>query len=147
MTLLNQKAFQKSVDDELQTFVGSKRNKLWIWTAVDHLKKGILAWVVGDRSAKTFERLWFMVFWWPCYFWVSDGYKVDPKFIDNGDHIVSKTYMTRVEGENTRLRHYLARLHRKTLCYSKSVEMLKHSIRLLLHYLHNDYAIPVDNIP
>lgn len=35
------------------------------------------------------------------------------------DHIVSKTYMTRVEGENTRLRHYLARLRRKTLCYSR----------------------------
>jgi transcriptional regulator NrdR family protein len=48
--------------------------------------------------------------------------------------IVSKTYMTRVEGENTRLRHYLARLHRKTLCYSKPVEMLAHSIRLQLHY-------------
>ncbi|MFM7424448.1 MAG: IS1 family transposase, partial [Elainella sp.] len=29
----------------------------------------------------------------------------------------------------------LARLHRKTLCYSKSVEMLKCSLRLLLHYL------------
>ena len=43
--------------------------------------------------------------------------------------------MTRVEGENTRLRHYLARLHRKTLCYSKSVDMLKYSIRLLLYYL------------
>ena len=27
------------------------------------------------------------------------------------------------KGENTRLRHYLARLHRKILCYSKSVEM------------------------
>ncbi len=38
---------------------------------------------------------------------------------DSGDHIVSKIYnMTRVEGENTRLRHYLARLHRKTLCYA-----------------------------
>ncbi|NMF67525.1 IS1 family transposase, partial [Brasilonema octagenarum UFV-OR1] len=24
---------------------------------------------------------------------------------------------------------------RKTLCYSKSVDMLKHSIRLLVHYL------------
>ena len=56
-------------------------------------------------------------------------------FINPGDHIVSKTYMTRVEGENTRLRHYLARLHRKTLCYSKSVDMLKHSVRLLLQYL------------
>ncbi len=43
--------------------------------------------------------------------------------------------MTRVEGENTRLRHYLARLHRKTLCYSKPVDMLKYSIRLLPHYL------------
>ena len=56
-------------------------------------------------------------------------------FIPDGDQIVSKTYMTRVEGENTRLRHYLARLKRKTLCYSKSKEMLKHSIRLLVHYL------------
>jgi insertion element IS1 protein InsB len=51
------------------------------------------------------------------------------------DHLVSKTYMTRVEGENSRLRHYLARLHRKTFCYSKSVEMLELSIRLLVYYL------------
>jgi hypothetical protein len=43
--------------------------------------------------------------------------------------------MTRVEGENTRLRHYLARLKRQSLCYSKSEEMLKKSIRLLLYYL------------
>ena len=62
-------------------------------------------------------------------------YKGYPKFIEDGDQIVSKTYMTRVENENTRLRHYLARLHRKTLCYSKSVDMLKYSIRLRLHYL------------
>ena len=65
----------------------------------------------------------------------TDGWKVYASFVEPGDHIISKTYMTRVEGENTRLRHYLARLHRKTLCYSKSVDMLQHSIRLLLHYL------------
>jgi IS1 transposase len=65
-------------------------------------------------------------------------------FIPDGDQIVSKTYMTRVEGENTRLRHYLARLKRKTLCYSKSTEMLKHSIRLLVHYLKfGEVPIPV----
>lgn len=44
--------------------------------------------------------------------------------------------MTRLEGENTRLRHYLVCLHRKTLYYYKSEEMLKLLIRLLLHYLH-----------
>ncbi len=63
-------------------------------------------------------------------------------FIPDGDQIICKTYMTRVEGENTRLRHYLARLHRKTLCYSKSVEMLKHSIRLVIHYL-KFWEVPV----
>ncbi|NET11330.1 MAG: IS1 family transposase, partial [Symploca sp. SIO2B6] len=61
--------------------------------------------------------------------------KVYPSYIPDGDQIVSKTYMTRVEGENTRLRHYLARLTRKTLGYSKCVNMLKHSIRLLIDYL------------
>ncbi len=66
---------------------------------------------------------------------MTDGWKVYPSFIPDGDQIVSKTYMTRVENENTRLRHYLARLHRKTLCYSKSEEMLRYSIKLLLHYL------------
>jgi insertion element IS1 protein InsB len=63
-------------------------------------------------------------------------------FIPDGDQIVSKTYLTRVEGENTRLRHYLARLKRKTLCYSKSTQMLKHSIRLLIHYLKFD-RVPI----
>jgi len=41
--------------DELQTFVGNKRNKRWIWTAVNHKQAGILAWVIGDRSAETFH--------------------------------------------------------------------------------------------
>ena len=74
---------------------------------------------------------------------MTDGWKVYPNFIPDGDQIISKTYMTRVEGENTRLRHYLARLKRKsgqtprrrkaqgnaaqdTLCYSKSEAMLRH---------------------
>ena len=35
--------------DELQTFVGSKRNKLWIGCAVNHKQAGILAWVIGDK--------------------------------------------------------------------------------------------------
>ncbi len=67
---------------------------------------------------------------------MTDGYVVYPCFINDCDHLVLKTYMTRVEGENTRLRHYLARLKRKTLCYSKCENMLRLSVKLLLHYLH-----------
>ena len=104
-----------------------------MWTAVDHFRQGILAWVLGDHSAETFQPLWDIVYLWKCYFYVTDGWKVYPSFVEPGDHIISKR-MTRVEGENTPLRHYLPRLHRKTLCNSKSVDMVKHSIRLLLYY-------------
>jgi IS1 family transposase/transposase-like protein len=129
--------------DELQTFIGNKKKKVWIWTVVNHWQPGILLWTVGgaaalasrDRSSETFKHLWLTIKCWHSFWYVSDGYPVYPCFIEPEDHLVSKTYMTRVEGENTRLRHYLARLHRKTLCYSKSIEMLKYSIRLLLHYL------------
>ena len=77
-----------------------------MWTAVDHFQPGILGWVLGDHSAKTFEPLWDKVSAWKCYFYVTDGWSVYPMFIPDGDQIISKTYMTRVEGENTRLRHY-----------------------------------------
>jgi insertion element IS1 protein InsB len=96
---------------------------------------GILKWVVGERSLATFWLLWLMIRGWCCFLYITDGYRVYPCLIDDGDHLVSKTAMTRVEGENSRLRHYLARLHRKTFCYSKSLEMLQASIRLLIYYL------------
>ena len=121
--------------DELQTFVGRKKNKFWIWTVVNHWNQGILLWTIGDRSHETFEQIWHIIKCWHSFWYVTDGWKVYPMYIQPEDHLVCKTYMTRVEGENTRLRHYLARLHRKTLCYSKSLDMLKYSIRLLLFYL------------
>ncbi|MBE8987788.1 IS1 family transposase [Nostoc sp. LEGE 12450] len=106
---------------------------------------GVIAWVLSDRSSETFKLLWQIISCWHSYFYVTDGYPVYPCFISDEDHIVSKTYMTRVEGENSRFRHYLARLqtlltslplrYRKTFCYSKSEEMLKLSIRLVIHYL------------
>lgn len=93
--------------DELQTFVGNKRHKEELWTAVNHWQPGIIAWTIGDRSSVTFQLLWLAAKCWQSFWYVTDGYDaVYPKFIDGSQHIVSKTYMTRVEGENTRRRHY-----------------------------------------
>jgi insertion element IS1 protein InsB len=115
-----------------------KKNKRWLWTAVNHWQPGILAWVVGDSECQTFKPLWKLIQGWQSFLYVTYGWTVYPCFINDCDQKILKTYMTRVEGENTRLRHYLARLKRKTLCYSKSEEMLRLSIKLLLHYLHFD---------
>ncbi len=77
--------------DELQTFVGNKRHKIWLWTAVNHWQSGIIAWAIGDRSSFTFPRLWVVVKCWQSFWYVTDGYAVYPKFIDGSQHVVSKT--------------------------------------------------------
>lgn len=74
-----------------------KKNKIWLWTAVNKASAGIIAWVLGDRSATTFKPLWKIIKCWHSFFYVTDAYAVYPIFIDDADHIVQKTYMTRVE--------------------------------------------------
>ncbi len=97
--------------DKLQTFVGNKKKKVWIWTALNHYQPGIVAITVGDRSGKTFSKLWERVEDWGSKWYMTDGYCVYANFIDQSLHLVmKKTKMIRVEGENTRLRYYLARL-------------------------------------
>ena len=49
----------------------------------------------------------------------------------SGNHLT-----TQIEALNCRLRHYLTRLHRKMLCYSKSKTMLEASLKLLIHKLN-----------
>ena len=54
--------------DELQTFVGNKKNKMWLCTSVNKGFAGILAMTVGDRSAETFKPLWKIIKGWKCFF-------------------------------------------------------------------------------
>ena len=89
--------------DGLQTYV-KKTHKIWLWTAVDHFRSGILGWVSGDHSCETFESLWDKVRAWKCYFYVTDGWSVYPMFIPDENEIISQTYMTLFRGGNTRMR-------------------------------------------
>lgn len=55
--------------------------------------------VLEEHIAKTFEPLWNQASARKCYFYVTDGWSVYPMFIPDGYQIISKTYMTRVEGK------------------------------------------------
>jgi len=50
-----------------------KKNKIWLWTTVNHWKQGILAWVLGDRSAQTFKPLWKIIRGWQSFWYVTDA--------------------------------------------------------------------------
>ena len=44
--------------DEMQSFVGKKANKQWIWIALDVNSRQIIAFHVGDRSGQSAKALW-----------------------------------------------------------------------------------------
>ena len=44
--------------DELWSFVFKKNNKAWIWIALCRKTRQVVAYAVGDRSAKTCLILW-----------------------------------------------------------------------------------------
>jgi insertion element IS1 protein InsB len=53
-------------------------------------------------------------------------------FVAPAQHIQSKAETYTVEGYNSLFRHFLARLRRKSKCYSKCKKMLEYSVRLLM---------------
>ena len=43
---------------EIQSFVGTKANKQWVWIAIDVNSRQIIAFHVGDRSGQSAKALW-----------------------------------------------------------------------------------------
>lgn len=44
--------------DEMWSFVGTKREKWWVWVALDKDTRQVVGMVVGDRNAATARCLW-----------------------------------------------------------------------------------------
>lgn len=76
--------------DELPTFVGCKKHKVWIWTVVNHWHQGILLWEIGDRSHHTFERIWQIIKCWQSFWYVTDGYPVYPSLFSPSQGILTR---------------------------------------------------------
>ena len=64
----------------------------------------------------------------------SDYWKPYEQIVPKEKHIQSKSETFTVEGYNSLFRHFLARMRRKSKCYSKCIKMLQLSMLLLMHY-------------
>ena len=114
-----------------------KKSQCWLWLAVDSIFGKVLGFACGRRTIKTGKVLWQQIKHLPTMGYGTDMLKAYENFILHAKHYASKTFTTQIESLNCRLRHYLARLHRKTLCYSKSKTLLEVSLKLLIHKLNN----------
>jgi insertion element IS1 protein InsB len=71
----------------------------------------------------------------------ADYWKASNEFVPKELLIQSKAETYTIEGYNSLFRHFLARLRRKTKCYTKSKYKLVHSVKLLMMKRNNQLAI------
>nr|QIQ12384.1 Mobile element protein [Klebsiella pneumoniae] len=101
--------------DEQWGYVGAKSRQRWLFYAYDRLRKTVVAHVFGERTMATLGRLMY------------------ESRLKGKLHVISKRYTQRIERHNLNLRQHLARLGRKSLSFSKSVEL--HD-KVIGHYLN-----------
>ncbi|RZJ57132.1 MAG: IS1 family transposase, partial [Hymenobacter sp.] len=123
--------------DEMWTFVGQKKRKVWLWLAVERVSRRIVAWVVGERDAATAQRLWralprryrrhcwYFTDLWKSYVGVLPRWQ--HRRCPKGDGGTSV-----VEAINCCLRQRCGVLVRKSCSFSKDLTMHKARIKIVI---------------
>ncbi|MGR8069273.1 MULTISPECIES: IS1-like element IS1A family transposase [Enterobacteriaceae] len=119
--------------DEQWGYVGAKSRQRWLFYAYDRLRKTVVAHVFGERTMATLGRLMSLLSPFDVVIWMTDGWPLYESRLKGKLHVISKRYTQRIERHNLNLRQHLARLGRKSLSFSKSVEL--HD-KVIGHYLN-----------
>ncbi|MFB4752188.1 IS1 family transposase [Enterobacter hormaechei subsp. hoffmannii] len=114
--------------DEQWGYVGAKSRQRWLFYAYDRLRK-----TVCERTMATLGRLMSLLSPFDVVIWMTDGWPLYESRLKGKLHVISKRYTQRIERHNLNLRQHLARLGRKSLSFSKSVEL--HD-KVIGHYLN-----------
>jgi insertion element IS1 protein InsB len=111
---------------------GKKRQKLWLWIALDRDTRTILAWHLGSRGKKSLKVLLSQIQHIACEYYATDKWKIYRQLLPKEKLIQSKKETSQIESKNNLIRHYLPRFHRKTHCYSKAKHMVQATIALFV---------------
>ena len=76
---------------------------------------------------------------------MTDGWPLYESRLKGKLHVISKRYTQRIERHNLNLRQHLARLGRKSLSFSKSVELYDKVIRALSE--HKTLSVKLESLP
>src|SRR6266508_5692804 len=109
--------------DEMWSFVGSKSQQRWLWHAIDHHTGQVLAYVFGTREDHVFLELQALLKPSGITRFYTDGWGAYRRHIDPDQHTVGKQHTQKIERKHTTLRARIKRLVRKTICFSKSIQM------------------------
>ena len=109
--------------DEMWSYVGSKRKPRWLWHAIDHGSRKVLAYVFGRRQDEVFLQLKALLAPFGITRFFTDPWGVYPRHLAPGTHVPGKRHTQQIERQHLTLRTRIKRLARKTICFSKSIEL------------------------
>ena len=127
------------------SFVFSKKNKEWIWLALDKKSNQIVAMHVGDRSTKSaqifFESIPEEIRKKGIFF--TDHYEAYKSVLPQEQHEPGNrtdAVTNKIERFNCTFRQRCSRLVRKSLSFSKRIWQHIHAFKyFIFHYNHRKY--------
>ena len=135
----------KKVDDaeldEMWSFVKEKDQQRWLWHAIDHRTSKVLAYVFGSRKDVVFLELQKLLAPFGINRFLSDDWGAYSRHIDPAQHIIGKRNTQKIERKHLTLRTRIKRLVRKTICFSKSIQMHDIVIGLFINRFEFGLAI------
>ena len=124
--------------DEMWGRVYCKDTPCWLWHAIDHDTGDVVAFVMGTREKEMCQKLWDALM-------SLKNIEIEVVYSDDNwayhDVIPKEILQTgkrntqKIERKHLTFRTRLKRLARKTICYSKTVEMHIIMVSLLINVL------------
>jgi insertion element IS1 protein InsB len=109
--------------DEMGSYVGKKQEPRWLWHAIDHRSGKVLAYVFGRRKDEVFLKLKTLLAPFGITRYYTDYWGAYTRHLDAHEHQPGKRHTQKIERKHLTLRTRIKRLTRKTICFSKSIQM------------------------
>lgn len=113
--------------DEILTYVHKNvpSNYIWITYAINSETRAVVDFVVGKRTKENLKIIVDKVLNLRPKCIYTDGLITYRSLIDKAIHKVQRFKINHIERKNLTLRTHLKRLNRRTICFSRSAEMLR----------------------
>ncbi len=120
--------------DEMVTYIGKKSpaNYTYIIYAINKSTGKIIDFFIGRRTKENIKKVVDKLMQLSPHKIFTDGLNIYPTLISSNIHYTRKHCINRIERFNLTLRTHIKRLNRKTICYSKCIEMLKVCVKLYM---------------
>ena len=116
--------------DELRTYIGRKENQYWVAYALCSEVKQVIDFTVGKRSKRTLRRVVDTLLLSGVKTIKTDRLNIYQSLIPRERHIANACSINHIERHNLNLRTHLKRLSRRTICFSRSRQMLEACSRI-----------------